>query len=683
MTGTDHGAGRRTVVVAVTLTLLLGFARSGAPSLTLQLFFTLFVVAATLWIRGQYLDSLDHHQWLISRRTAMVLIVVAVALVAAFLVWHSAGTALLGILVLYFLAGTGVTWLRQGPLSEERRLVLALALLGVGAVLALVGVLVLGGGEGTAWVVLELALLGLACFALLPVGLAVFSEVAVRRLCAGPSPHRLRVGLAGLVLYLAAVALMWWLTRSPWLLGAIVVLSLLVVAMTSTTQADIAFAMAVIALLGVTPLPADQPAQLQPRRDGQRLLVSLGDSYMSGEGASTYYRGTDEGGGNQCRRSPTAWSAMAGQQRPFGRVEFLACSGAKTVNVQTGTLPVRSGAPAPEPQTGETGTQLDRYLHDYGPDYTPSLVVAGIGGNDAGFSTIGLMCLAPANCDDESRLWTDALPQVRAGLRDTYRQLDRLFPRTPIVVVPYPDPIDLDGRCDDVSLTARERLFLHEFVTGGLNAMVAQTANEFGFYYLGGMESALADAHLQLCDPRNQGRPGLNFIGVRSVRGIAEQRFNPKNWSHSSLHPNERGHTAMLQAFESWLPEDLDVLRPRLTAFPAEVAVTEAAVPRVEPPCDVLDTSPAGCRPRGMQWAKGQVGTMLLTEGWMGLVALAGIWLAAVAFFGDRRHHSAVDSTLVATPPKPREKDAERSEIGPQKIENDSSTAAGPGPKIK
>ncbi|AGL17688.1 GDSL-type esterase/lipase family protein [Actinoplanes sp. N902-109] len=641
MTGTDQGAGRRTAVFAGALLLLLYVARSGSSSLTIQACFTLFVIAATLWIRGQYLDSLDDELWLIPRRTGIALLVVAVALVASYLVWHRAGTAITGILILYFLAGTMITAVRQGVVSEDGRVVLALALLGAGAVLGLTGILVLGGGAGTAWVILELALLGLGFLVLLPIGLTVMSEVAIRRLCAGGPRRRLVVGLAGLTLYLLAAVVMWALTRSPWLLGALIVLSLLVVAMTSMTQADIAFVMSVIALLGVTPLPADLPAQAQPQRDGQRLLVALGDSYMSGEGASIYYRGTDEGGGNQCRRSPTAWSVMAGQQRPFGRVEFLACSGARTVNVQTTTLPVRPGAPAPAPQTGESGTQLDRYLADYGAGYTPSLVVAGIGGNDAGFSTVGLMCLAPGNCDDQSRLWTDALSQVQAALRDTYRQLDQLFPRTPVVVVPYPDPIDLAGRCDDVSLTPRERLFLHQFVTGGLNRIIAQTANEFGFYYLGGMQSALADAHLQLCDPRNEGRPGLNFIGIRSVRGVAEQRFNPKNWSHSSLHPNERGHAAMLRAFETWLPQELSTLRPRLTAFPAADAVTQAAVAPVDPPCDVLDTSPAGCRPRGMQWAKRQIRAMVLTEGWLGVIALAGIWFAAVGFFGDRRQHHA------------------------------------------
>lgn len=643
MTESDRVAVRRTVVFAACLAVLLAVARSGYPTPVVMAAFTLFVVAATLWIRGQYMDSLDDSQWHLPRWATLAVLVLGVALVALYLVVPSSGMALTGVLLLYFLAGATVTWLRQGPFPEEKQLLIALVLLGAGALLGLSGILVLGGGSGTAWIVLELALLGLAFLALVPVGLALLSEVSTRRLCAMRPVRRLWIGLAGFGIYLAALGTVWAMTRSPWLLGALLVLGALVAAMTSMTQADIAAAMSVVALLGVTPLPADVPPTLQPDRTGKRVLVAFGDSYMSGEGAATYYKGTDEGGGNQCRRSPTAWAALAGQQRPFERVEFLACSGARTFNVRTTTLPSRPGTGAPEAQTGEGGTQLDRYLADYGEDFTPSMVVVGIGGNDAGFSTIGMMCLAPGNCSDQSQLWTDTMPQVRASLRDTYAQIDALFPDTPVVAVPYPDPIALRGSCADVSLAPRERQFLHRFVTDGLNLSIAQTAREFGFYYLSGMQSALADAHLQLCDPQNQDRPGLNFIGVRSVRGVAEQRFNPTNWAHSSLHPNERGHAAMLRVFESWLPETVSTLPARVTAFPADATVaatapTEAAVP----PCDLLDTSPGGCRPRGTQWAKGQIRAMLLADGWLALVALVGIWLAAIAFFGDRRHHAVL-----------------------------------------
>lgn len=647
MTSIDFAAIRRTGVFAAALILLLVFARSGVSSLTIQVWFTLFVIAATLWVRGQYFDSLDARQWLISRRTGAVLLLLAVALVGSYQIWPRAGVALAGILLGYFVAGSTITWLRQGLRSERIRRSLALALTSAGAVCLLLGIALLGRASGTTGVVLEYVLLGAALLVLLPVGVALLSEVVVRWMSGLSGPRRLRrrFGLAGAALFVLSTALLYALTRSPWLLGAVVVLSLLVVAVVSTTQADIAFVMSVIALLGVTPLPADVPAELVPDRSARSLLVAFGDSYMSGEGASTYYAGTDVGGGNQCRRSPTAWSAMAGQQRPFDQVEFLACSGARTWNIQSAQTPPprRPGARAPHAPVGEERTQLDAYLHDYGAGFDPAMVVVGVGGNDAGFSTIGLMCLAPGMCDRHSKLWTGALDQVRANLRATYRQLDAVFPNTPVVAVGYPDPIDLSGACEDVTLAPRERRFLHEFVTGGLNRVIAETAGEFGFYYLAEMEASLRVANLQLCDNLNEGRPGLNFVGIRSVGGVAEQRFHPKNFSHSSLHPNERGHAAMLRTFQTWLP-DLTTLPARAPVPPAadrDTGPRPASTTQAEPQCDLLSASTDGCRTQGMQWAKGRLRTLLLTQGFLGLLPLAGVWLAAVAFFASRRRRLA------------------------------------------
>ncbi|GAA3348960.1 hypothetical protein GCM10020358_69370 [Amorphoplanes nipponensis] len=651
MTAIDPAALRRTWIFAAALILLLASARSGASTLTIQVCFTLFVIAATLWVRGQYLDSLDDRQWLIGPRAGAALLGLAVALVGSYQLWPRAGVALAGVLLGYFVAGSGVTWLRQGMRSDRRRRVLALALTGAGAVCLLLGTALLGHSSGTAGVIGEDVLLGAALLVLLPLGVALLSEVVVRWMCArsGPRPLRRRFGLAGAALAGLSTAGLYARTRSPWLLGAVVVLGLLIVAVVSTTQADIACVMSVIALLGVTPAPTDPPPDLAVDRGAGALLVAFGDSYMSGEGASTYYAGTDVGGGNQCRRSPTAWAALAGQQRPFDQVEFLACSGARTRNVESATVgPVRPGGLPPQPQTGEERTQLDAYLHDYGPGYTPAMVVVGVGGNDAGFSTIGLMCLAPGPCSSQAALWTGALAQVRRNLRDTYRQLDAVFPRSPVVVVGYPDPIDLSGPCADVALAPGERRFVHEFVTRGLNRVIAETAAEFGFHYLAAMESSLRDAGLQLCDPHNEGRPGLNFIGIRSVGGTAEQRFNPKNFSHGSLHPNERGHAAMLRTFQTWLPE-LSTLPARGPVVPQTpggrgAGVQAVAATHTGPQCDVLSTSTDGCRTQGMQWAKGRLRVLLLTQGWLGLLPLAGIWLAAVAFFGAQRHRLAARS---------------------------------------
>jgi hypothetical protein len=129
------------------------------------------------------------------------------------------------------------------------------------------------------------------------------------------------------------------------------------------------------------------------------------------------------------------------------------------------------------------------------------------------------------------------------------------------------------------------------------------------------------------------------------VGGVAEQRFHPKNFSHSSLHPNERGHAAMLRTFQTWLP-DPATMPARGPVAPAvaaqrEAGLTTVSATRTEPQCDVLSTSTDGCRTQGMQWAKGQVRMFLLTQGWLGLLPLAGIWLAAVAFFGAQRRRLA------------------------------------------
>ena len=149
------------------------------------------------------------------------------------------------------------------------------------------------------------------------------------------------------------------------------------------------------------------------------------------------------------------------------------------------------------------------------------------------------------------------------------------------------------------------------------------------------MQDALAKSHLQLCDPSNDGRPGINFIGLRSVRGIAEQRFHPANWTHSSLHPNERGHAAMLQTFEQWLA----VTQPLATGAPVRQPVSgrTPTSPTVDTPCNLYTNGSDGCRPQGNSWAQQKLGGVLAIGGPLILIAALAAWWASVAFFAWRR----------------------------------------------
>jgi hypothetical protein len=248
------------------------------------------------------------------------------------------------------------------------------------------------------------------------------------------------------------------------------------------------------------------------------------------------------------------------------------------------------------------------------------------------------MCIAPGDCSDKADLWEKTLDQVSRELTATYQEIRAEFPKAPVLVTAYPIPIftTTSGtavKCDQVALSNKDLQFISSFLPK-LNATVKEAALKEGFYFLDKMEVALKEAHLQLCDPENDGRPGVNFIGLRSVAGIAEQRFNPQNWYHNSLHPNARGHAAMLEVFEEWKAQN-----PKLGITKPETADgTEPSDANDPPLCDlnpVKKSGTPGCRDLGTKWALGQVSDKLLKSGWLiqFAVAAVGAWLLGVAFY--------------------------------------------------
>ncbi|MEK8106402.1 hypothetical protein NKG94_16485 [Micromonospora sp. M12] len=170
---------------------------------------------------------------------------------------------------------------------------------------------------------------------------------------------------------------------------------------------------------------AFEPLAQRPRHQ----IVALGDSFASGEGASSpgggnYYRESDfkqkiflAGGNaqiryqNLCHRSEYAWSRQAvlsDDGRSIGeradgwdpQMDFhlRACSGAESENI----LPyysVPEGEPKPRNGDLQVGndrlwgepTQLDQ---GYVDEFT-TLVTLSIGGNDARFEPILLACILP------------------------------------------------------------------------------------------------------------------------------------------------------------------------------------------------------------------------------------------------------------------------------------------------
>ncbi|MGW5134140.1 hypothetical protein [Streptomyces sp. NPDC004135] len=103
---------------------------------------------------------------------------------------------------------------------------------------------------------------------------------------------------------------------------------------------------------------AFQPLSAKPKH----MVVAMGDSYTSGEGAGSYSPESDRDHGdsdwNACRRSPNAWPrkvTLPGQTKTIGALadsfdpaldfQFTACSGAKTFPAAQG--PPRSSCAWP------------------------------------------------------------------------------------------------------------------------------------------------------------------------------------------------------------------------------------------------------------------------------------------------------------------------------------------------
>jgi hypothetical protein len=643
--------GFRLTFLVAAMVVLAVVCRQGTSLLAVGVVFTIYVAAVTLWIRGQHQAAIDavqdpsKHLWTLPYWISIPAVLVGLAFAGAGVWQHESILLVSGALLTYLGAGYLLMRFRMyAPGEKTSRVAFGLAALAVAGVLLLVGLLALEDGGTVALVAVGFGAL------IAPIGPAVLAEPAIRALQEGDGVRVAAVAGGGAVLLLAAGGIAYARVDTVWMLVAFGALALLVLAVVSSTQADIAAVIAAVTLMGVTAMSEHKPDALRPDPGDRRVLVALGDSYMSGEGADIFY---DEGGEdeNHCNRAPTAWAAMAGQTtRLFDSVAFLACSGARTFNVRHGM----------RVQYNEPGTQLDQadgLKETMGRTFKPSLVVVSLGGNDVGFSTIGMMCLAPGNCIDKRKLFEDNLDTVEAALERTYAEIRAEFPRSPVLVVPYPAPIHVgdDGptTCDEVALSAKDMEFVSDFVPE-LNDAVAKAARSQHFYFLAGMENALADAHLQLCDPENDKRPGINFIGLRSVAGVAEQRFNPKNWYHNSLHPNERGHAAMLQVFEQWLA-DHDDLEPTTVAADGGAAVSGPGAVKTNPPCDLFDdvqSTSEQCTEAGAKWAKGQVSDALLFHGWWWLHvvgAALGAWLLGVALFGwwkpwwrDRGHTNDV-----------------------------------------
>ena len=329
----------------------------------------------------------------------------------------------------------------------------------------------------------------------------------------------------------------------------------------------------------------------QPEPDAIPIVV-LGDSFSSGEGASSYLDGTNVQGGNNCRRSPESYGVLVA--RALGRpLITFACSGADAAQIhRVGQVQphiahedppdrttVTSDDGEPIRHTDHSGEIAGRrpQLDDLEADLTRQvdLVLLSIGGNDAMFGDIGRACVLPGSCKDiESDLQSNLIENVLREVDDALVAVALQYPNATVGVLAYPGALgsapsidDADNVCGqgaprNAPLDEEEICVLRAFLTT-LNDTVEsavdsaktkldkQNAPPHGrLVWIGGTEEAFD------IEDATQDDPPINMLRLEPTDGVSVfERLNPTNWPHNSFHPTERGHLLLASAVLCGLAE--------------------------------------------------------------------------------------------------------------------------------
>ena len=238
--------------------------------------------------------------------------------------------------------------------------------------------------------------------------------------------------------------------------------------------------------------------------------VALGDSYSSGEGVPSFISPSDEDG---CHRSHNAYPAVLAEDVPSLRLDaFVACSGAKTNDVEEGM--------------DEEPSQIDAL----GPE--TEIVTITIGGNDIGFGEFAKECVI-STCDSSSPAYEYSMEQIATDLPEkleqTYRLIHEYAENAEVYVVGYPQVVsETEPECGVIFAKSEEQAS-REVVTA-LDKVIKEEVEAAGgkFIYV---------------NPDAEGSP---FIGHELCVEGTEPYFNGFYFPETkySFHPNERGQQA-------------------------------------------------------------------------------------------------------------------------------------------
>lgn len=309
---------------------------------------------------------------------------------------------------------------------------------------------------------------------------------------------------------------------------------------------------------------AFQPLPSKPRD----IVVSLGDSFSSGEGAGNYSPVTDNNGDddrmrNACHRSENAWSRLArlpGSGTPIGAradsndptldYHGISCSGAETKHL-FGTEKDSKQYEAPQLQQG--------YL-----DGNTTLVTLSVGGNDVGFSPVLTSCvkafIVNVTCYSERATVYDALEKLKGPLDKTIAAIRNRAPNAKILVMGYPSLFGDGVQC--MPINPQDLGWLKQ-MNADLNATIRDRVGAAGDGKIVFANPTDAFEGRTICgrDPAiNNLLPYVDYVFGSRTNGDEPMFSIPTPWgdvkagvAQASIHPNAKGTALYARVMEQAL----------------------------------------------------------------------------------------------------------------------------------
>ena len=236
--------------------------------------------------------------------------------------------------------------------------------------------------------------------------------------------------------------------------------------MKNVMKRTISFLCVVVLLLSLTPglTHAEEQTEQQPQQQGSRVMVSLGDSYSSGEGNPEYYGSELELKDrvkNQdwlAHRSKSSWPGqltlningstkkMADNRNTYWY--FAAASGAETIHMKDVRQPKPYNKGKYEDENKTIDLQLDIFNQVANDGRKAEYVTVSIGGNDAKFAevvkdgVISSTIACPSIISDKlNGIWNDFYKEggIRSKIRNAYYDINnRAGDQAKIIVAGYP-----------------------------------------------------------------------------------------------------------------------------------------------------------------------------------------------------------------------------------------------------